>query len=266
MIIIKNLSRTKKICSIILFIYIVIAITSNFIMPYSIDDFSNEILQPPSPEHILGTDEIGHDLFSLLLNGFRVSILISFISGILSTSIGVILSFASCYYKGKIDTAICHLSNLFIIIPEIIIIMFFAIFASPNIVNTILSIVFFSWPKVFKIVRSKLMGYMDKNKVKYTLLIKGNVFDIFKKLYYDTYPVVITSFILQCNKAVMYETTLSFFGIGDPLSKTWGKLIRSAMNYENLFYDDVIFWYLFPPVICVFIYILSLSLLTFEEK
>jgi len=266
MIIIKNLSRTKKIFSIILLFYIFIAIISNFIMPYPIDDFSNEILETPSLQHVLGTDEMGHDLFSLLLNGFKMSIFISIISGILSTAIGVILSFISCYYKGKIDATICHISNLFIIIPEIIIIMFFAIFASPNMINTILAIVFFSWSKVFKMVRSKLLGYMDKNKVKYTLLIKGNIFDIFKKLYYDIYPVVITSFILQCNKAVMYETTLSFFGIGDPLSKTWGKLIKSAMNYENLFYDKVIFWYLLPPVICVFIYILSLSLLTFEEK
>jgi ABC-type dipeptide/oligopeptide/nickel transport system permease subunit len=63
----------------------------------------------------------------------------------------------------------------------------------------------------------------------------------------------------------MYETTLSFFGIGDPLSKTWGKLIKAAMNYENLFYDDVIIWYLIPAILCVFIYVLSLSLLTFEE-
>jgi len=266
MIIMKNLSRTKKICSIMLLFYIFIAIISNFVMPYSIDDFSNEILEPPSLQHALGTDEMGHDLFSLLLNGFKMSILISIISGILSTAIGVILSFISCYYKGKIDDIICHISNLFIIIPEIIIIMFFAIFASPNMINTILAIVFFSWSKVFKMIRSKLSGYMDKNKVKYTLLVKGNIFDIFKKLYYDLYPVVITCFILQCNKAVMYETTLSFFGIGDPLSKTWGKLIKSAMNYENLFYDKVIFWYLLPPVICVFIYILSLSLLTFEEK
>ncbi|MBP1926265.1 peptide/nickel transport system permease protein [Sedimentibacter acidaminivorans] len=264
--IIKNLSRTKRICSFIIFIYIVIAIISNFIMPFSIDDFSSEILQTPSFKHILGTDEMGHDLFSLLLNGFKISILISIISGILSTTIGVILSFVSCYYKGIIDNTICHIANLLIIIPEIIIIMFFAIFASPTMINTILAIVFFSWTKVFKMARSKLMGYMDKNKVKYTFLIKGNIFDIFKKLYYDLYPVVITSFILQCNKAVMYETTLSFFGIGDPLSKTWGKLIKSAMNYENLFYDNVIFWYLFPPVICVFIYILSLSLLIFDEK
>lgn len=266
MIIIRNLSKTKKVCTIILLFYIFVAIISNFIMPYSIDDFSNEMLEPPSLQHMLGTDEMGHDLFSLLLNGFKMSILISIISGILSTAIGVILSFISCYYKGKIDATICHISNLFIIIPEIIIIMFFAIFASPNMMNTILAIVFFSWSKVFKMVHSKLLGYMDKNKVNYTLLIKGNIFDIFKKLYYDVYPVVITSFILQCNKAVMYETTLSFFGIGDPLSKTWGKLIKSAMNYENLFYDNVIFWYLLPPVICVFIYILSLSFLTFEEK
>lgn len=257
--------RTKKICFFILLIYIFIALTSNLIMPYSIDDFSHDILLKPSKEHLLGTDEMGHDLFSLLINGFSITIFISLVSAALSTAIGITLALISCYEKGRVDKIIYHVSNLFIIVPEIIIIMFFAIFAKPDTINTIYAIVFFSWAKVYKIVRSKLLGYMNKNKVKYTLLMKGNISDLFKKLYHDMYPVIISTFILQCNKAVMYETTLSFFGIGNPLSKTWGKLIKSAISYDNIFYDNIILWYLIPPVVCVFVYVLSLSLLTFEE-
>lgn len=266
MIKIAKLSRIKKICVGVLLIYIIIAVISSFIMPYSIDDISSDSLLEPSFEHLLGTDEMGHDLFSLLLNGFKVTIFITLISGILSTILGSFLAFVSCYYKGYLDKILLNVANIFIIVPEIIIIMFFAVFVKPNIRNTIIAIVFFSWSKVYKIVRSKLLGYMNKNKVTYTMLIKGNIFDVYKKLRYDIYPVIVTNFILQCNKAVMYETTLSFFGIGDPLSKTWGKLIKAGMNYENLFYDNVILWYLLPPVLCVFIFILSLSLLTFDEK
>ncbi|WMJ78740.1 MULTISPECIES: ABC transporter permease [unclassified Sedimentibacter] len=260
-----KLTSTKKVCMIILILYLIIAMASNFIMPYETDDFSHDALLRPSKSHLLGTDEMGRDIFSMLINGFKSTIFISLMSGLLSTLIGIILAFMSCLYKGKIDGVIFHLSNLFLIVPEIIIIMFFAVFSKPDMLNTILSIVFFSWSKVYKIVRSKLMGYMEKNKVKYTMLIKGNVVDLFKKLYFDLYPVAVTCFILQCNKAVMYETTLSFFGIGDPLSKTWGKLIKAAINYENLFYDDAILWYLIPAILCVFVYVLSLSLLTFEE-
>lgn len=262
----KSLTLNKKICIIILALYIIIAIFGNFIMPYSIDDISSDSLLRPSKEHLLGTDEMGHDLFSLLINGFKTSIFIALISGVLSTTIGTLLAIISCYYKGKTDEGLLYLANLFIIVPEIIIIMFFAVFAKPNIQNTIMAIVFFSWSKVYKIVRSKLLNYMEKSKVKYTLLIKGNIFDVYKKLRYDLYPVIITNFIFQCNKAVMYETTLSYFGIGDPLSKTWGKLIKAGMAYENLFYDDVVIWYLLPPVLCVFIFVITLSFLTFEEK
>lgn len=262
---IAKLTVTKKVCLIILILYLIMAFASDFIMPFETDDFSHDVLLRPSAEHLLGTDEMGRDIFSMLLNGFKTTIFISLVSGFLSTLTGMALAFVSCLHKGKADSGIFHLSNLFLIVPEIIIIMFFAVFSKPNMTNTILSIVFFSWSKVYKISRSKLMGYMEKNKVKYTLLMKGNVVDLFKKLYFDLYPVAITCFILQCNKSVMYETTLSFFGIGDPLSKTWGKLIKAAMNYENLFYDDTLIWYLIPAILCVFVYVLSLSLLTFEE-
>jgi len=263
--VITKLTSTKKMCLIVLVLYLITALASDFIVPFEADDFSHSALLRPSSKHMLGTDEMGRDIFSMLVNGFETTIFISMISGLLSTLIGIAFAVMSCLYKGKVDSGIFHLSNLFLIVPEIIIIMFFAVFSKPNMINTIISIVFFSWSKVYKIVRSKLMGYMEKNKVKYTVLMKGNIIDLFKKLYFDLYPVTITCFIIQCNKAVMYETTLSFFGIGDPLSKTWGKLIKAAMNYENLFYDDVIMWYLIPAILCVFIYVLSLSLLTFEE-
>ena len=64
----------------------------------------------------------------------------------------------------------------------------------------------------------------------------------------------------------MYETTLSFFGVGDPLAKTWGKLINSAMAYEDLYYDNVFTWYLIPPIVVVVVFVISLALLVTEEK
>lgn len=262
---INKLTKVKKVCFVILILYILIALTSDYLIPFQVNDFSHKSLLEPSSKHILGTDEMGHDIFSLLINGFKTTIFISLCSGFITTVIGIVLAFISCIQKGKVDKLILEVANLFIIIPEIIIIMFFAVFSKPNMINTIFSIVFFSWSKVYKIVRAKLMEYIQKNKVQYTIIMKGTLIDILKKLYNDIYPVVITCFTLQCNKAVIYETTLSFFGMGDPLSKTWGKLIKSAIAYENLFYDKVVLWYLMPVVFCVFVYVLSLSLLTYEE-
>ncbi|MFA5523224.1 MAG: ABC transporter permease [Tissierellales bacterium] len=261
----KRLSKTKKVSTIILIAFLFVAIFSNFLMPYSHEDISHPRLLEPSRSYLLGTDEIGHDIFSLLIYGFRVTIFIAIISGLFTTLIGTSLAYISAYYGGAIKTIISETANLFVIVPEIVMIMFFSSLARPKLIYTIMAIVFFSWPKVYKIALFKIMNYMEKNKVKYTLLIKGNWVDVLKKLLPDILPVMSTFFVLQCNKAVMYEASLSFFGIGDPLKKTWGKLIRAALDYDELYYDSTFLWYLLPPVLCLIVFVIALTLLASEN-
>ncbi|WIV12339.1 ABC transporter permease [Proteiniborus sp. MB09-C3] len=262
----KKLSKTKKVSAIILITFLLVAVFSNLLMPYSHEDISHPRLLEPSLSYLLGTDEIGHDIFSLLIYGFRITIFTAIISGFFTTLIGTSLAYISAYYGRAIKTIISEIANLFVIIPEIVMIMFFSSLARPKLVYTIMAIVFFSWPKVYKIALFKIMNYMEKSKVKYTLLIKGNWFDVLKKLFPDILPVVSTFFVLQCNKAVMYEASLSFFGIGDPLKKTWGKLIRAALDYDELYYDSTFLWYLIPPVLCLILFVISLTLFSSENN
>ncbi len=262
----KKLSKTKKASIIILILFLLVAVFSNLLMPYSQEDISHPRLLEPSLSYLLGTDEIGHDIFSLLIYGFRITIFTAIISGFFTTLIGVSLAYIAAYYGRAVETIISETANLFVIIPEIVMIMFFSSLARPKIIYTIMAIVFFSWPKVYKIALFKVMNYMEKSKLKYTLLIKGNWLDVLKKLLPDILPVMSTFFVLQCNKAVMYEASLSFFGIGDPLKKTWGKLIRAALDYDELYYDSTFLWYLVPPVLCLVLFVISLTLLSSENK
>lgn len=261
----KNLSDIKKISIMISIVFLLIAVFSNLLMPYSHEDISHPRLLEPSISYLLGTDEIGHDIFSLLIYGFRITIFTAIISGLFTTLIGTCLAYISAYYGGAIKIIISEIANLFVIIPEIVMIMFFSSLARPKLIYTIMAIVFFSWPKVYKIALFKIMNYMEMSKVKYTLLIKGNWFDVLRKLLPDILPVMSTFFVLQCNKAVMYEASLSFFGIGDPLKKTWGKLIRAALDYDELYYDSTFLWYLLPPVLCLIVFVIALTLLVSEN-
>lgn len=262
----RRLSVRKRVCLVILGIYLLVALLAPVIMPYEVTDFSHPSLAAPSTQYLLGTDEMGHDLFSLLINGFRVSVVLALISGALSTLLGTLLAFLACYLGRWADEILTGVANLFLIVPELVVIMFVAVFAAPTTANTVAVIVLFSWPRVFKITRGKLRDCMGKSKVQYTLMMKGNVLDVIRKLLPDIAPAVQSFFVLQCNRAVMYETTLSFFGIGDPLSKTWGKLIRSAMDYENLYYDNTFLWYLIPPVLAVVIFVVCVALLVTGEE
>ncbi len=96
------------------------------------------------------------------------------------------------------------------------------------------------------------MVAMEREKVKYTILLKGgNLIDIIEKVWPEIRPTVSTMFILQTSKAAVYESILSFLGVGDPVLKSWGRIIKSALSYEGIFVDGVYKWYLLPPIVCL---------------
>jgi len=258
--------KVRGISKYVFVLMILIGLIYPAIAPYDVNNFNFKPMLSPSTAHLLGTDDMGHDIFTMLLYGFRITIFISLVSGFLSTVIGGILGITAAYYKGFVEKFIIRLTEIFIIVPEIVIILFFAAFSKPRVENTIFAIVLFSWSKVARIIRTRAAVALDRDKIKYTMLLKGSLKDIFCKLWIDIRPALITMFILQCSKAAVYESTLSFFGIGDPLLKTWGRLIKSALSCENIFDSGAYLWYLMPPVVCLCIFVVSIAFITFKEE
>jgi len=256
----------RKAAFIIIVLIVVTAALYPGITPYAPEDFSFDALLPPSRAHILGTNNIGQDIFSILLAGFRSSVVIAIASALISTSIGTVIAVAGAYFKGAADKAILKLIDFFIIIPEIIVIMFFAVFAGPGLMNIILAISLFSWSRSAKIIRAKAYLAVNKESVQYTLMMKGSLFRVLMKLWPYIFPSVITMFVLQCSKAILYEANLAFLGIGDPTIKSWGLLIKQAMDYEGLFTGGTYLWWLLPPILCIALFVSSLSVLCFDMK
>ncbi|MCG8403083.1 MAG: ABC transporter permease [Firmicutes bacterium] len=233
--------------------------------PYHAGDFSHEVLMHPSGAHLLGTDEMGRDIFSMLLAGFRVTLGIALAAALIATFLGTVLAVLCAYYRGWFDRVVVRFTALFIIVPEIVVLLFFASFAKPAVYNTVLAIAFFSWSKVTRIIRARAVPTIAREKIQYTLLLKGNLGDILAKMWRELYPAVATMFVFQCSKAAVYEATLSFFGIGDPLVRSWGRMIRAALDYEGIFIGGVYLWYLLPPIICISLFVVALSFLAFER-
>lgn len=261
----RKLSMARKVSLFVCLFYFLAAAFGPFLAPFSPDDFSSPSLLSPGGVHLLGTDEMGHDIFSMVVSGFRETLWFSLAAGSGTVALGTVLAFAS-HYLPRAGGGIRHLATLFLIIPDILFILFVAAFAAPTRTNTILSMIFFSWPRVFRIAEARLSACFSSNKVVYTMLLGGNLWDVLRKLWRDMYPVVGTLFVMQTGRAVTYETTLAFFGLGDPLLKTWGRLIRSALNYENFFYDNTWLWYLLPAMVCVVGYVAALSMLVYKEE
>ena len=256
----------RTVALIFIIIIVLIGVLYPFIVPYDPADFGFEALLGPSKHHLLGTNRIGQDIFSNLLAGFRTSVYIAITSALISTGIGAIFAVAGAYFKGAVDAFIVKLIDFFIIIPEILVIMFFAVFAEPGIGNIILAISLFSWSRAAKLIRAKAFLAINRETVQYTIMMKGNLYFVIKKLWSYIYPTIITMFVLQCGKAIMYEANLAFLGIGDPTIKSWGMLIKKAMEYEGVFADNTYVWWLLPPILWIVVFVSSLSVLCFDMK
>lgn len=257
---------TNKAAWVIIIMMLAVGVFHPLFTPYQATDFSFRQLLAPSIVHLLGTDDMGHDILSMLLAGFRITLSIALTAALISTFIGTVLAVLCAYYKSWVDTAIVKLTELFIIVPEIVVLMFFAALSKPAVYNTVFAIAFFAWSKVTRIIRAKAKTAIEKEKIQYTLLMKGNLKDVLVKMWGELYPAVATMFIFQCSKAAVYESTLAFFGIGDPLALTWGRMIRTALNYEGIFIGNTYLWYLLPPIACILIFVVAVSILAFDYE
>jgi len=258
------MNNRKKISLILLLIMVALGLAYSYLAPYNPDDFSSPPLLPPGGNHLLGTNNMGQDIFSALLAGFRITIGIALITSLLTTFIGTVMAVLSAFFRGLVDSFIMRLTEIFIIVPDIIVIMLFATFAGPKVWDVIVVMTFFSWSRITRIVRGKAMVIISQDTLQYTLLLKGGLANVGKKMWPHLYPAVVTIFIQQCGRAAVYESTLSFLGIGDPTLKSWGRTIKTAMDYEGIFWSNAYLWWLLPPLLCLIAFVLALALLTFD--
>jgi peptide/nickel transport system permease protein len=235
------------------------------IAPYQVNDFSFASLLLPSWEHLLGTNNLGQDIFTLLVAGFRTSIIIALSSAVLTTLIGTFMAGIATFYRGWPEKIIMRVTDLLIMVPEIVFILVFATFAGPGMANIVVVIAVFSWSRITRIIKARTDVAINSDRVQYTLLMKGGFIDIIRKMWRDIYPSVSTMFVLQCGKAVMYEADLALVGISDPSVMTWGRLIRQAIDYGVVYSGDSYLWWLIPPVVCLVLLVSSISFLVFSQ-
>lgn len=251
---------------IIIAIMVTIGIFAPVISPYRTDDYGFSALLTPQVNHILGTNNLGQDIFSLLLAGFRTSIIIALSSAVLSTLIGTFMAAIATVYRGWLEKIIMRLTELLIMVPEIILILVFATFAGPGIQNIVVVIAIFSWARIARIIKARTDLAINSERVQYTIMMKGNLLNIIGKMWRDIYPSISTLFVLQCGKAIMYEAELALIGISDPSVMTWGRLIRQSIDFGVVYHGNAFLWWLLPPVICLVALIASISFIVFNRE
>ena len=248
---------------VILTCIILIAVFAPFLSEYSPTQRVGRPHQPPSLDHWLGTTRLGHDVFTRLIHGARVSLAVGFGAGLMIALIGTVLGILAGYKGGVIDEVINFFTNLVLVIPNLPLLLVIAAFvgqASPLIIAVILGLT--SWAWGVRVTRSETLSIRQRDYVKSAEMLgepswRIMAFEIFPNLI----SIVGINFIGSVIFAVITEATLEFLGLGDPNTVSWGIMLYNAQNASALSVGA--WWDLLSPCFALTLLGLSLALINF---
>lgn len=256
----KTLSNPLALIGFIIIATIMLlAIFAPLIAPYDPDAIDvKAILLPPSDAHYMGTDGLGRDVFSRMLFGARISLLVGIVAVGIATAIGVVLGSIAGYYRGWVDVFIMRLVDVMLSIPTFFLILAVIAFLTPSIWNIMIVIGLTSWMGVTRLVRAEFLSLRGREFVlaSETLGARDNRL-IFKHLLPNSLTPVIVSSVLGVASAVLVESGLSFLGLGVQAPQaSWGNILTDGKEYIQFAW-----WLSLFPGLAILITVLGYNLL-----
>lgn len=253
---------SKKI-SLISFIIVVVLIFASFlaplISPYEPDLIDvDKILLPPSLKHPFGTDALGRDVFTRVLYGGRISLLVGFVAEGIAILIGIIVGSISGYFGGRTDNVLMRVVDIMLCFPVFFLILSIVAYVDPTIWNIMLIIGLTGWMPIARLVRAEFLSLKERDFVLYEKVIGVGTFTIiFKHMLPNALNPVIVSASFGIAGAILLETSLSFLGLGvQPPTPSWGNILTSGKDMLG-----VAWWISFFPGIFILISVLCYNLI-----
>ena len=192
----------------------------------------NHILEAPSPDFILGTDRLGRDVFSRLLNGGRISVWVGFVAVGISVSIGTVLGLISGYFRGLVDELIMRFVDVMLCFPSFFLILAVIAFWEPDVQNIMIVIGLTSWMGVTRLVRAETLSLRERDFVANARLCGIPTRRILvQHILSNALAPVLISATLGVAGAILIESSLSFLGLGvQPPTASWGNMLMEGKN------------------------------------
>jgi len=212
-----------------------ILIFADFIAPYELgtkQDLANK-LSPPSTQHIMGTDSYGRDVFARVVHGGRTSLSIAILATISSCILGSALGAIAGYFGGKVDSIIMRSLDIFMSVPDILFTMAVVFALGANFFNLLVALTLAYFTNYVRLVRSQVLNLAELDYVEAARAGGANSARIIiSHILPNAMGVIIVNTTLNVSKIILYESTLSFLGLGmPPPSPEWGLMLSEAREF-----------------------------------
>jgi ABC-type dipeptide/oligopeptide/nickel transport system permease subunit len=212
---------------------LVLAIFAPYLTPYKPDSFVGKPLLGMSLKYWFGLDDFGRDIYTRILYGARISIIVGFLSQLIAGFLGVIIGVVSGYYGKTLDNILMRMTDIFLAFPFYLIAILFVVALGPNLRTIIITLGFSMWPRIARVVRGQALVVKEQAYVEAAKSIGCNDFRILLfHIFPNCLPPVLVLVTLGIGAAILAESGLSFLGLGiQPPTPSWGVMIAMGKSY-----------------------------------
>jgi peptide/nickel transport system permease protein len=216
-------------------------------------------LQPPSARFWLGTDELGRSVLDLVIQGSQISLFVGFLATGISMLIGAFVGIAAGYFGGWADVVLMRFTDWFLVIPFLPLAIVLAAILGGSLFIIALVIGITTWPGTARVVRAQVLTLKERPYVERARALgAGHRQIIGRHILPNVFPLIFANTILVVAVAILAETSLSFLGLGDPFSVSWGTILESAFAEGAISLGA--WWYLIPPGLCIVLVVLAFTM------
>lgn len=245
---------------VILVAFAAIAVFAPALAPYDPADRVGPPFAPPSPQHLLGTNDIGQDILSELLFGARISLGVALLVSMIAIAVAMLLGLVAGYFGGWVSSLTMRFVDVVMVLPFLPLMLLVAALFGPGVWTQVLVIGLLLWARPARVLRAAALSVRTAGHIEAATWMGGTwPYIIRRHVLPRIAPIIVAEFVRAANIAILLEAALAFLGLGDPIAKSWGTMLHYAHARAAFLTGAWVNWVL-PAGVCIALVVLGFAL------
>ncbi len=246
----------------LLALLVLVAVFAPVLAPFDPKALSGPSLDSPSSAHLLGTNDLGQDIFSQILWGARASLSVGIGAAVLAVVLGVLVGVGAGLRGGFADIVAMRTVDVFLALPLLPLLVLIAALVGAGRSTIVVVIALVRWPEVARVTRGQTLSLRSRGYVQAARGFGGDMRYVLRRhLIPALRPIIVSSFVTVAAIAVLMEAGLAFLGLGDTTGVSWGLMLNRALLFPGIYYSSLWTWWVLPAGFAITLVVLSFTFL-----